>query len=84
MHDFFHLIHLFARKRFSSSVSCKKSQSSLKTFNNQLLQEVINVQYNNFKYEICLKQKGSYMCKSILDITDMNRNFCQILLEKKQ
>ena len=84
MHGFPHLPHLFARKRSSSSVSRKKSQSSLKTPSDQLPREVKSAQYNNPEYEIRLEQKGSYMRKSTLGITDASRGLCRTLLEKEQ
>lgn len=52
MHGFPHLPHLFARKRSSSFLSHKKSQSSLKTTSDQLPREVKSAQYNNREYEM--------------------------------
>jgi len=88
MHGFPHLPHLFARKRSSSSLSRKKSQSSLKTPSDQLPREVKSAQYNNPEYEIRLEQKGSYM-REHDDIDDDNKGenmktLCNDLLERDQ
>ena len=84
MHGFPYLPHLFARKRSSSSLSRKKSQSTLKTPSDQLPREAKSAQYNNPEYEIRLEQKGSYMRKSTLGITDTSRGLCRTLLGKEQ
>jgi len=84
MHGFPHLPHLFARKRSSSSLSRKKSQSTLETPSDQLPREVKSAQYKNPEYEICLELKGSYMRKSTLGITDTSRGLCRTLLENEQ
>ncbi len=88
MHGFPHLPHLFARKRSSSFLSHKKSQSSLKTASDQLPREVKSAQYNNQGYEILLEQKGSYM-REYDDIDDDNKGenmktLCNDLLERDQ
>jgi len=63
MHGFHHLQHLFARKRSSSSLRRKNSESSLQTPSDQLPREVKSAQYRTVEYEIGLEKKGSYMCK---------------------
>lgn len=63
MHDFHHLQHLFARKKSSSSLRRKNSESSLRTPSDQLPREVKSAQYRTLEYEIGLEKKGSYMCK---------------------
>jgi len=63
MHDFHHLQHLFARKRFSSSLCRKNSKFSLQTLSDQLPREVKSAQYRTVEYEINLEKKNNYMCK---------------------
>ena len=85
MHGFTHLHHLFARKkRSSSSLHRKNSQSTLQTPSDQLPREAKSAQYNNPEYEIRLEGKGSYMRKSTLGVIDTSRKFCRTLLEKEQ
>jgi len=52
MHGFHHLQHLFARKRFSSSLRRKNSKSSLQTLSDQLAREVKSAQYCTVEYKI--------------------------------
>lgn len=63
MQGFHHLQHLFARKRSSSPLRRKNSESSLRTPSDQLPREVKSAQYRTVEYEIGLEKKGSYMCK---------------------
>jgi len=63
MHGFHHLQHLFARKKSSSSLRRKNSESSLQTPSDQLPREVKSAQYRTVEYEISLEKKGSYMYK---------------------
>lgn len=84
MHAFTHLHHFFARKKFSSFLNRKKSQSSFQTFSDQLSQKIKNAQYKNSDYAIELENKNNYMYKFTSNITDINRKFCQILLKKEQ
>ena len=74
-----HPHHFFAR----SPLSRKESQS-LKTPSDQLSQGGKSSQYNNPEYEIRLEQKGSYMYRSPLGITDTSWDFCRTLLEEEQ
>ena len=63
MHGFHHLQHLLARKKSSSSLRHKNSESSLQTPSDQLPREIKSAQYRTVEYEIGLEKKGSYMCK---------------------
>lgn len=84
MHGFQHLRHLFARKRSSSSLRRKSSQSSLQTASDQLPREVKSAQYKDPEYEDTLEKHGSYMRKSQLDITSVSKSLCQSLLLSEQ
>ena len=84
MHAFTHLQHLFARKKSSSSLGRKKSQSSFQTPSDQLPREIKSAQYRNPDYAIELENEGSYMYKSTSGITDISRELCRTLLEKEQ
>ena len=78
MNPFAHLHNFLARKKSSSS------QSISETASDQLPWENKSSQYNNTEYEIRLEQKGSYMRKSTLGITDTSRDLCRVLLKKEQ
>jgi len=85
MHGFHHLQHLFARKRSSSSLRRKNSESSLQTPSDQLPREVKSAQYRTVEYEIGLERKGSYMREiDDDDIPEDIKTFCKNLLEKAQ
>ncbi len=85
MHDFHHLQHLFARKRFSSSLRRKNSKSSLQTPSDQLPREVKSAQYCTVEYKIDLEEKGSYMREfDDNDIPKDIKTFCKNLLETTQ
>lgn len=84
MHGLHHLQHLFARKRSSSSLRRKNSESSLRTPSDQLPREVKSAQYRNPDYKDELEKKGSYMRKSPLGITDTSKSLCRMILEKEQ
>ncbi|SLM37310.1 hypothetical protein LPUS_07111 [Lasallia pustulata] len=82
-----HLPHLFERKRSSpslSSFSSKNTLSTPQTPSGQLSREVKSAQYKNPDYEVFLEQKGSYMTKSPLGITDTSRDLYRTLLEEEQ
>ena len=84
MHGF-HLQHLFARKKSSSSLRRKNSQSSLQTPSDQLSRELKSAQYRNTDYTIKLESKGSYMHE--FDDDDIPKNvkdLCQTLLDTEQ
>lgn len=83
MHAFTHLHYFLARKK-SSSLRRKQSQSSIQITSDQLSREGKSSQYNNSDYEVRLEQKGSYMRKSILGITNTSRDLCRALLDKEQ
>ncbi|KAL8800739.1 MAG: hypothetical protein Q9182_004944 [Xanthomendoza sp. 2 TL-2023] len=80
---FTHLHHLLARKN-SSSLRRKQSQSTNQTSSDQLSRDSKSSQYNNPDYEVRLEQKGSYMRKFTLGITDTSRDLCRSLLEEEQ
>lgn len=79
MQAFTHPHHFFARPPLS-----RKESQSLKTPSDQPLQGGRSSQYNNPDYEDRLEQKGSYMYKSPLGITNASRDLCRTLLEKEQ
>lgn len=87
MRPFTHLHHLFARKKSSSSLDRKRSQSSLQTSSDQLPREVKSARYRNPDYAIELEDEGSYMRE--FDDDDDNipknvRDLCRTLLETEQ
>ena len=77
-HDF------LARKKSSASLRRKQSHSSIQTPSDQTSRERKSSQYLKPDYEVRLKQKGSYMCKSPLGIKDTSRELCRTLFEKEQ
>ena len=79
MQAFTHPHHFFARPPLS-----RKESQSLKTPSDQPSQGGKSAQYNNPDYEIKLQEKGSYMRKSPLGITDTSRKLCRTLLEEEQ
>ena len=86
MHPLTHLHHLFARKKSSSSLGRKKSQSS-QTPIDQLPREVKSAHYSTPDYTIELEDEGSYMRE--FDDDDDNipknvRDLCRTLLETEQ
>ncbi len=88
MHPSTHLHHLFARKKSSSSLGRKKSQSSLQTPSDQLPREVKSAHYRNPDYAIELEDEGSYMREfgddDDDDIPKNVRDLCRTLLETEQ
>ncbi len=85
MHGFHPFQHLFARKKSSSSLRRKNSESSLQTPSDQLPREVKSAQYKSVEYEIGLEKKGSYMRES--DDDDIPENIkilCKNLLGAAQ
>ena len=74
-----HPHHFFARPPLS-----RKESQSLKTSSDQPSQGGKSSQYNTPDYEVRLREKGSYMRKSSLGITDTSRDLCRILLKKEQ
>lgn len=85
MHPFTHLHNLFARKKSSSSLGRKKSQSSFQTPSDQLPREIKSAQYRNPDYAIELEDEGSYMREFDDDDIPKNvRDFCCKLLEMEQ
>ena len=84
MHPFTHLHQVFVRKKSSTSSRRKQLQSSHQTSSDQSSRESKSSQYNSPDYELRLEEKGSFMRKSILGITDASQELCQTLLEKEQ
>ncbi len=85
MHDFHHLQHLFARKKFSSFLRRKNSEFSLQTLSDQLSRKVKSAQYRTVEYEIGLKKKGSYMREfNDDDIPENIKTLCKTLLKTAQ
>lgn len=85
MHAFTHFHHLFARKKSSSSLGRKKSQSSLQTASDQLPREIKSARYRNPDYAIELEDAGSYMREFDDDVIPKNvRDLCWTLLETEQ
>lgn len=84
MHAFSHLHHLFARKKSSSSLGRKKSQSSLQTPSDQLPREIKSAQYRNPDYTLELENEGSYMNDFDDDIPKNVAALCRTLLETEQ
>ncbi|KAL8828533.1 MAG: hypothetical protein Q9170_006563 [Blastenia crenularia] len=74
-----HPHHFFARPPLS-----RKESQSLKSASDQPSQGGKSSQYNSPDYELRLREKGSYMRKSPLGITDTSRELCRTLLEKEQ
>ncbi|KAL9019937.1 MAG: hypothetical protein Q9185_002791 [Variospora sp. 1 TL-2023] len=79
MQAFTHPHHFFARPRLS-----RKESQSLKTPSDQPSQGGKSSQYNNPEYEMRLEQKGSYMYRSPLGITETSRDLCRTLLDEEQ
>ena len=84
MQDFAQSHDFLARKKSSASLRRKQSQSSIQTPSDQQSRERKSSQYIKPDYEVRLKQKGSYMCKSPLGIKDTSRELCRTLFEKEQ
>jgi hypothetical protein len=83
------LNHLFAKKKLSFFFRNKQSETSSITPSSitpsdQKPREAKNTPYTCPSYATVLRTKGSFMNKSDLGITDANKSFCQILLEKEQ
>jgi len=81
--------HVLARKKSSSSLRGKQSESgavapSSTTPSDQKPREEKSTPYKDARYETVLKTKGSYMDKSDLDIMDASKDICQSLLESEQ
>ncbi|KAK2790975.1 hypothetical protein FQN53_007162 [Emmonsiellopsis sp. PD_33] len=80
--------HLLVRKKSTSSLRRKQSQSSYvadsSTPTDQKSRERENAQYTNPRYEVVLETKGSFLGKSDLGITDGSKDLCRLLLETEQ
>ncbi|KAL8969018.1 MAG: hypothetical protein Q9183_002194 [Haloplaca sp. 2 TL-2023] len=76
---------LVARKRSSSSLRRKKSESNLQTSSDQISREVKSAQYKDSDYAMVLESKGSYMREVDDDGIPKNvQDLCQALLETEQ
>lgn len=84
MSPYAHLLQFLGRKKSSSSLRRKKPLSNSEVPSDQVSSGNKSSQYNSPEYEIRLEQKGSYMRKSTLRITDTSRDLCRTLLEKEQ
>ena len=77
--------HLLARKKSSSSLSRKRSNSATSTTpSDQKAREEKSAPYRNAQYTLLLQTKGTYMRKSQLGITDKSTQRCQTLLDSEQ
>jgi hypothetical protein len=81
--------HVLARKKSSSSLRGKQSESSAiapssTTPSDQNLREEKNTAYKHARYELLLKTKGSFMNESDLGITDKSKEKNQNLLNADQ
>ncbi|KAL2187758.1 hypothetical protein L209DRAFT_764600 [Thermothelomyces heterothallicus CBS 203.75] len=75
-----------ARKKFSSNLSRKRSNSttSWTTPSDQKPREGKSVPYRDQRYNVLLELKGSYMTKDPLGIASASQALCQSLREKTQ
>jgi hypothetical protein len=81
--------HLLARKKSSSSLRGKQSEShsvtpSSTTPSDQKSREVKSAPYQNPRYTILLATNGSFMDESDLGITDKSKDDYQTLLNTEQ
>jgi len=80
--------HVLARKKSSSSLRGKQSESgavgpSSTTPSDQKPREEKSTPYNDARYETVLKTKGSFLSKHKEGVTIESKNLCQTLLETK-
>ncbi|EEH09812.1 conserved hypothetical protein [Histoplasma capsulatum G186AR] len=87
-HEGYNMSHLLPRKKSTSSLRRKQSESSSvatsTTPSDQKSREEKNAQYKNPRYEVLLQTKGIFMRKSELGITNGSKDLCQRLLELEQ
>lgn len=75
--------HLLARKKSSSNLSRKRSNSATSTTpSDQKPREEKSTPYRDQRYETLLEVKGSYMTKAPLGLASASQTLCQSLLEK--
>ncbi|KAL9121808.1 MAG: hypothetical protein Q9187_001632 [Circinaria calcarea] len=75
---------ILARKKSSSSLRRKDSESSLATPSDQQPREAKSSKYMTAAYETVLATKGSYMGRTPLKITDISKTLCRSLLITEQ
>lgn len=81
--------HVLARKESSSSLRGKQSEygavaQSSTIPSDQKPREEKNALYKDARYKTVLATKGSYMDKSVFDITGASKDMCRSLLEIEQ
>ncbi|RYO94077.1 hypothetical protein DL764_007893 [Monosporascus ibericus] len=77
--------HLLARKKSSSNLSRKRSNSATSTTpSDQKPREEKSALYRDQRYETLLEVKGSYMTKAPLGLAGASQVICRSLLEKAQ
>ncbi|KAJ0423287.1 hypothetical protein BJY00DRAFT_310417 [Aspergillus carlsbadensis] len=76
--------HLLARKRSTSSLVRKRSNSATSTTSDQKPREEKSAPYRDPRYETLLETKGSFMVKSNLDITSASKRLIRTLTEATQ
>ena len=75
--------YLLARKKSSSSLRRKNSDSSITTPSDQKPREAKSYQYAHSNYETLIATRGSFMKKSSLGVADASKALCQTLLSTK-
>ncbi|EJT79603.1 hypothetical protein GGTG_04687 [Gaeumannomyces tritici R3-111a-1] len=75
---------LLGRKKSSSNLSRKRSNSASSTPSDQKPHEEKSAPYRDQRYETLLEVKGSYMAKASLPLPDASKALCQSLLEQTQ
>ncbi|KAK4118383.1 hypothetical protein N657DRAFT_659626 [Parathielavia appendiculata] len=73
-----------ARKKSSSNLSRKRSNSATSTPSDQKPREEKSAPYRDQRYETLLEVKGSYMTKAPLGLASASQALCRSLLEKTQ
>ena len=76
--------YLLARKKSSSSLRRKNSESSITTPSDQKPREAKSYQYAHSNYETLIATKGSFMKKSSLGVIDASKVLCRTLLSTEQ
>jgi len=76
--------HLLARKKLSSSLRGKQSETSSTSSSDRKPRDVKSAQYQDARYETILATKRSFMGKSQLGVATTSKSFCQTLLEIEQ
>lgn len=76
--------HLLARKKSSSSLLGKQSESSAGTPSDQKLREEKSAPYKHARYETLLATKSSFMGEHKEGIAKVSKDICRTLLETEQ